>query len=118
MLNATPLLLPLGDAMAVLMPMTSPSKLTSGPPLEPGVLAVRGARRFARLHVDDRRGHPPGDALEAIADLDEVAGQGRAGRRRRLRGDSRLQPREDAHGDSAAKEGTTPKERNEKGSFH
>src|SRR5436190_593920 len=45
MLKATPLLLPLFDAMAVLMPITSASRLTSGPPLEPGLIAASVCRK-------------------------------------------------------------------------
>ena len=40
MAKATPLALPDCEAMAVLTPITSPSRFTSGPPLEPGLMAA------------------------------------------------------------------------------
>ena len=40
MLKATPLLPPVFEAMAVLTPITSPSKFNSGPPLDPGLMAA------------------------------------------------------------------------------
>ena len=66
MLKATPLLLPLCEAMAVLMPMTSPSRLTSGPPLEPGIDG-----RVGLQEVLDADGAAQAD-LAALAGADDA----------------------------------------------
>ena len=63
MLKATPLLLPLCEAMAVLMPMTSPSRLTSGPPLEPGLMAASVCRKSLMRIVLPRLTWPRSRAL-------------------------------------------------------
>ena len=65
MANPTPSLPPLLDEIAVLMPMTSPSRLTSGPPLLPGLIAASVWMKLfalaqadsAALGADDSRGH-------------------------------------------------------------
>ncbi len=54
MLKATPLLPPVFDAMAVFRPTTSPSRFTSGPPLEPGLIAASVCKK-SLMRMDDPR---------------------------------------------------------------
>ena len=63
MLKATPLLLPVCEAMAVLMPMTSPSRLMSGPPLEPGLMAASVCKKSLMRMVLPRLTWPRSRAL-------------------------------------------------------